>query len=244
MAYDNNEESFLVSYNTVTGKQRWKAPRDEKSTWATPFVWKNDQRTEIVVCGKNRNRSYDLSGKQIWEFDGRMSNLVIPSPFASNGLLYITSGYFQDRNKPVIAIKPGANGDISLKDGETSNDFIQWFDPKIGPYNTSPIVYKGLYYTLLDRGFITLHDAKTGEEIYGRKRFKRSMTFTSSPWAYNNKVFFLDEKGRTVVIKAGKEYDEIAVNDLEELCCATPAIANGNLLIRTASKVYCISGGK
>ncbi len=244
MVYDNNEDSFLVSYDSKSGKQLWKTPRDEKSTWATPFIWKNDKRTEIVVCGKNRNRSYDLNGQQIWEFDGRMSSLVIPSPFASNGLLYITSGYFQDRNKPVIAVKPGAKGDITLKEGETSNDFIQWFDPKIGPYNTSPIVYKGLYYTLLDRGFITLHDAKTGEEVYGRKRFKRSMTFTSSPWAYNDKVFFLDEKGRTVVIKAGKEYDEIAVNDLEELCCATPAIADGNLLIRTATKVYCISDKK
>ena len=173
-----------------------------------------------------------------------MSNLVIPSPFSSNGLLYITSGYFQDRNKPVIAVRPGATGDITLKEGETSNEFIKWFDPKIGPYNTSPIVYKGLYYTLLDRGFITLHDAFTGKEIYGRKRFRRSMTFTSSPWAYNDKVFFLDEKGRTVVINAGKEYEEVAVNDLEELCCATPSIADGKLLIRTASKVYYISKEK
>ena len=244
MVYDNQEASFIASFNTETGKQNWKTPREEKSTWATPFVWKNDLRTEIVVCGKNRNRAYDLNGKQLWEMDGKMSNLVIPSPFSSNGLLYLSSGYFQDRNKPVIAIRPGAKGDISLKEGENSNSHVAWFLPRSGPYNTSPIVYKGMYWTLLDRGFLTLHDAKTGKEIYGRIRFKRSMSFTSSPWAYNNKVFFLDEKGRTVVIEATRDYKEIRVNDLGELCCSTPSIANGNLLIRTASKIYCISNQK
>ncbi|MEE2642286.1 MAG: PQQ-binding-like beta-propeller repeat protein [Planctomycetota bacterium] len=244
MVYDNQEDSYLAAYDTRTGKENWRTPRNEKSTWATPFVWKTGERTEIVVCGKSKNRSYDLQGKVIWEFDGRMSNLVIPSPFAVGGLLYVTSGYFQDRNKPVFAIRPGAQGDITLKEGESSNEFIKWFHPRSGPYNTSPIVYRGLYWTLLDRGFLTLHDARTGEEVYGRIRFKRSMTFTSSPWAYNGKVFFLDEKGRTVVIDAAREYREVRVNDLQELCCATPSIADGNLLIRTASKVYCISNQK
>lgn len=244
MVYDNQESSYIAAYDCRTGKENWRKPRAEKSTWATPFVWKHSKGTEIVVCGKNRNRSYDLRGNVLWEFNGRMSNLVIPSPFAAHNLLYITSGYFQDRSKPVFAIKPGARGDISLAGDETSNEFIKWYLPRSGPYNTSPIVYKGLYWTLLDRGFLTLHDAKTGEEIYGRIRFKRSMSFTSSPWAYNGKVFFLDEKGRTVVIHANKEYREIRVNDLEELCCATPSIADGNLLIRTASKLYCISNAK
>lgn len=244
LVYDNQEDSYIASYDTKTGKENWRKARDEKSTWATPFIWKNKLRTEIIVCGKNKNRSYDLDGNLIWEMDGQMSNLVIPSPFAANDLLYISSGYFQDRNKPAIAIKPGARGDITLKEGETSSEYVAWFLPRSGPYNTSPIVYKGLYWTLLDRGFLTLHDAKTGMEIYGRQRFKRSMTFTSSPWAYNGKVFFLDEIGRTVVIDADKEYRELRVNSLDELCCSTPAIADGNLLIRTASKLYCISNSK
>ena len=244
MVYDNQEESYIAAYEAQSGNENWRKKRDEQSTWATPLIWDSGKRTEIVVCGKSRNRSYDLQGNVLWEMDGRMSNLVIPSPFSSNGLLYLSSGYFQDRNKPVIAIRPGAKGDISLKSDETSNQFVAWFLPRSGPYNTSPIVYKNFFWTLLDRGFLTLHDAKTGEEIYGRTRFRRSMSFTSSPWAYNGKVFFLDEKGRTVVIKASREYEEIRVNNLDELCCSTPAIADGNLLIRTASKIYCISNRK
>lgn len=241
MVYDNQEASYIASYDAKTGDQNWKTERDETSTWATPFLWKNPLRSEIVVCGKKKNRSYDLMGNLLWEFDGRMSSLVIPSPLAANGLLYITSGYFQDRRKPVYAIRPGGKGDLTLLEDEKSNDYIQWYLPMAGPYNTSPIVYKNYYYTLLDRGFLTLHDARTGEEIYGRQRFRRSMTFTSSPWAYNDRVFFLDEKGRTVVIKVGEKYEEVGVNDLSELCCATPSIADGNLLIRTATQIYCIT---
>ncbi len=240
LQYDNQEESYLASLDAKTGKQLWRKERDEKSTWATPFIWETEDRTELVTCGKNRNRSYDLSGNVLWEFNGRMSNLVIPSPFVVDGLLYISSGYFQDRNRPVFAIKPGATGEITLKEGETSNEFIQWFQPKAGPYNPSPLVVGDLYYTLYDRGFLTCHNAKTGEEIYGKKRFAPGASFTASPWAYNGKVFFLSEDGETFVLEANAEYKEIRTNKLNELCLSTPAISQGNLLIRTASKLYCI----
>jgi len=239
--YDNQVSSYLMALNAENGEQVWKKERPEKSTWATPFLWKHEGRTELVTCGKNKNRSYDLDGNLLWEFDGRMSNLVIPSPFVADGLLYLTSGYFADRRRPVWAIKPGASGDISLKEEETSNEFIQWFLPRSGPYNTSPIVYKDLYYTLYDRGFLTLHDAKTGEEIFGKRRFAPGASFTASPWAYNGKVFFLSEEGQTFVIEANKEYKLLHTNSLEEMCISTPAISQGNLLIRTASKLYCIS---
>lgn len=241
MVYDNEENSYIASYDAATGGERWRVGRDEPSTWATPFLWQNHQRAEIVVAGRNRNRSYDLNGELLWHFDGRMSSLTIPSPFASEGLLYITSGYFADNPRPAFAILPGGSGDIGLRDQETSNRYIRWYQPMVGPYNPSPIVYRGLYYTVLDRGFLTCHDARTGEEIYGRRRFAGGPTFTASPWAYNGKVFFLSEDGETYVIEAGKEYREIRTNDLDALSLATPSIARGNLLIRTASRLYCIS---
>jgi len=239
--YDNQEGSYLAAFNAMTGKQRWRVERDEKTTWATPFIWQNKLRTEIVTCGKRKNRSYDLSGKLLWEFDGRMSNLVIPSPFASDGLLYIASGYVADARRPTFAIRPGASGDISLKDGETSNEFVAWFQPKAGPYNPSPIVYGKYYYTLLDFGFLTCQEAATGKEIYGRQRFPSGATFTASPWAYNDKLFFLSEDGKTFVVKAGSQFELLQANDLDELCLSTPAVAQGHLLIRTASRLYCLT---
>ena len=241
MVYDNQEESYVAAFDAQTGDPRWRTARDELSTWATPFIWKNESRTEIVICGKRRNRSYDLSGNELWSFDGEMSNLVIPSPFAAHGLLYITSGYVGDPHRPVFAIKPGASGDITLGEDETSNEFIAWYQPKAGPYNPSPIVYGDYYYTLFDRGFLTCHDAHTGEEVYGKHRLAGGATFTASPWAYNGKLFFLSEDGDTYVALAGPEFKLLQTNRLEELCLATPAISQGNLLIRTASKLYCIS---
>ena len=241
IVYDNQEESYIAAFDAGTGKQRWRTERDEKSTWATPFIWENERRTEIVVCGKRKNRSYDLSGSVLWEFDGRMSNLVIPSPFAAHGLLYITSGYVGDAHRPVFTIRPGATGDITLEDRETSNEHIAWYQPKAGPYNPSPIVYGDYYYTLFDRGFLTCHDARTGHEVYGKKRFAAGATFTASPWAYNGKLFFLSEDGDTYVVQTGPEFKLLNTNSLDELCLSSPAVSQGNLLIRTASRVVCLS---
>lgn len=241
VVYDNQEASWMASFDTKTGQQRWRKPRDEPSTWATPFVWKNDVRTEIVVPGKKKNRSYDLEGNILWEMDGRMSNLVIPSPFVAHGMVYIASGYFQDLKRPVIAIKPGAKGDITLDEDASSNEFVSWFQPKAGPYNTSPLVYRDLYYTLLDRGMMTTHDAKTGELLYDRTRFPKGASFTASPWAYNGKVFCLAEDGRTFALEAGREFKIVHTNSLDEMCMACPAVAQGRLLLRTISKLYCLT---
>lgn len=241
MVYDNQEDSYIASFDAETGTPNWRTSRSEKSTWASPFIWQNDQRTEIVVCGKAKNRSYDLEGNLLWEFDGKMSNLVIPSPFAAHGLLYITSGYVGDAHRPVYAVRPGASGDISLADGESSNDFIAWYLPKAGPYNPSPIVYGDFYYTLFDRGFMTCHNALSGELVYDKQPFARGSSFTASPWAYNGHLFFLSEDGDTYVIRAGDKFEIVATNSLDELCMATPSVSQGHLLIRTLRKLYCIS---
>ncbi len=241
MVYDNMDESYIAAIDSASGQTRWKSTRDEKSTWATPLVWEHDGQTEIVTSGKKEIRSYSPEGELLWHFNGQMSSLTIPSPLVVDGLLYITSGYFQDTKRPVFALKPGAKGDITLGEGETSNEFIRWSLQKMGPYNTSPIVYGGYYYTLLDRGMITCHDAKTGELVYDRTRFPQGASFTASPWAYNGKVFFLDEDGKTYVMPVGREFTIERTNPLDELCIATPSISQGKLLIRTASQVYCIS---
>lgn len=240
MVYDNQEQSWIATFDKRTGEQRWRVERDEWSTWATPFVWKNDLRTEIVTPGLKAIRSYDPDGKLLWSMAGPMSNLVIPSPFAAHGLLYVTSGYVGDRQRPVYVIRPGAEGEIDLRDDPGEHPSIAWFQPQAGPYNTSPLVYGDYYYTLYDRGFFTCHNARTGEEVYGKTRFPEGASFTSSPWAYNDRIFCLSEDGDTFVIQPGPEFKVLRTNRLEELCMASPAVADGTLILRTATKVYCI----
>lgn len=239
---DNEDQSYLVALDKATGREIWRAERDEPTTWSTPFIWENGQRTEIVTVGRERLRSYDLDGKLLWEL-GRLSSLAIPTPFASGGLLYVTSGYMSSEDRPIYAIRPGASGDITLPGGVTSNEFIVWSVPQGGPYHPSGLVYRNLYYTLFDRGFLTCHDARTGEEVYGKRRISRdAVNFTASPWAYDGKLFCLDEAGTTFVVQAGPDFQLLGQNELGEMCLATPAIAPGSLLIRSYANLYKIAG--
>jgi len=241
---DNEEQSYLAALDAKTGKQVWRVARDEGSNWSTPFIWESGKRTEIVTAGTWRVRAYDLDGKLLWEFGG-MSSIAIPTPFAKLGLLYVTSGYVGDQVRPVFAVKPGASGDISLKEGETSNEFVAWYQRQGGPYNPSPLVYKDYYYTLMDFGFLTCRDARTGKEVYGKQRLNAAgAAFTASPWAYNGKIFALSEDGDTYVIQAGPEFKLLGKNSLDEMTLATPAIYRSSLMLRTASKLYRIENVK
>ena len=242
---DNDTRSYLAALDKLTGREIWRVAReDEKSNWSTPFIWTHGGHTEIVTTGTGRVRSYDLDGKVLWEFGG-MSSIVIPTPFTRHGLLYIASGYVGDQVRPVFAVKPGARGDISLRPGETSNQFIAWHLPQGGPYNPSPLVYGDLYYTLYDRGFLTCHDARTGKLVYDKVRISEgTVAFTASPWAYDGKVFVASEDGDTFVIQAGPEYKLLGTNPLNEMIMATPAIAHDSVVLRTATHLYRIAAPK
>jgi len=238
---DNEEQSFVAAYDKRTGEQVWRVDRKEASSWTTPLVWKNDLRTEIITAATGGVRSYDVNGRLLWQFTG-MSTFAVPSPLASGGLLYVMSGYTASPLRPAYAIRAGATGDISLKPDQTSNEYIVWADRTLGTFHPSPLVYRGCYYILHDRGFLTCNDPGTGKPIYPRQRIGNdTATFTASPWAYNGKVFALSEDGDTFVFQSGPEFKMLGKNSLNEMALATPAVAGGSLVIRTASKLYRIS---
>lgn len=241
VVHDNATKSEMMALDKTTGQEIWRIERDETGNWSTPLVWENDVRTEIITTGTRRVRSYDLDGKLLWELRG-MSSLTIPSPFSKFGLVYISSGYPGGELRPVYAVRPGARGDISLKEGETSNEYIAWHQPFLGTYNTSALVYGNYYYTLLDRGFLMCHDARTGKQIYGRQRISpESGGYTASPWAYNGRIFLLSEDGDTFVVQAGPEFKIIGKNTLDQMPLATPAVLRGSIIMRTQSNLYRIA---
>jgi len=237
---DNDEQSFIVALDKKTGEQIWRTDRNEKSNWATPYIWENKQRSEIITPGTDKIRSYSLDGKLLWELGGA-SAITIPTPFARHGLLYVTSGFIADKKRPLFAIRPGAKGDITLNDDQNSNQYIAWCQKQGGPYNPTPIVYGDYLYVLLDRGTLNCYDARTGDEIYSKKKIAAGANaFTASPWANDGKIFCLSEDGDTFVIQAGTEFKVLGCNKLNEMCMATPAAVRGSLIIRTLSKLYRI----
>ena len=238
---DNDEQSYLLCLDKRTGEEIWRVDRDEGSNWSTPYIWQNDQHTEIVTPGTGKVRSYDLEGKLLWWFTG-MSSITIGTPYSDDGLLYLSSGYVRDKQRPLYAIRAGATGDISLASGQTSNASIAWCQPMAAPYNPTTLLYDGRLYVLYDRGFIACFNSRTGEPLFERVRIPRGLRFTVSPWAYNGKVFCLNEDGVTFVLRAGDQFDLSHKNVLadDDMCMATPAIVGDRLILRTSKRVYCV----
>ncbi len=238
---DNLEDSYLLALDKKTGEELWRVSRDEKSNWSTPYLWENELRSEIITPGSNKVRSYDLEGNLLWSFTG-MSGITIATPYAADGLLIVSSGYVGDRRRPLYAIRPGASGDITLAEDETANDWIAWSHPQAAPYNPTTLVYDNRLYVLYDRGSLACFNLTDGSVIYEQTRITGGGNYTASPWAYNGKIFCLNEDGVTFVVKAGDEFEVLHNNPLAEddMGMATPALVGDRLLIRTSARVYCI----
>lgn len=237
---DNEKQAFIAAFDKKTGKQVWRTnreigPQGRRSAWVTPFVWKHALRTEIVAVGPGEVISYDLAGKELWRMSG-MSGAPVPTPFAYEGLLYINGG----SRALVVAIRPGAAGNISLGKDQTSNEFVVWSQARAGTYLPSSIAYEGGIYVLTETGILTRFDAKTGKQSYKTRIDPAATAFTTSPWAYNGKLFCLSEEGQTFVIAAGEEFKLLHVNTLDDFTLASPALVGERLLIRTEHRLYSI----
>lgn len=239
---DNEEDSELLAFDAARGDVVWRAAReDEKSNWSTPYVWVTPGRTEIVTAGTGKVRSYGTDGSLLWSLRG-MSAITIATPYEHEGLLRVSSGYVMDRTKPLWAIRPGATGDITPAEGETTSPAIAWCQPSAAPYNPSTVAVDGRVYVLHDRGFLAAYAADDGRELFPPRRIPDGRAFTASPWAADGKIFCVNEDGVTFVFRAGDTFEPLHTNTLadDDMCMATPATAGDRLLIRTASRVYCL----
>ena len=243
---DNEKQPFIAAYDKRTGREVWKKDRDvgskgptpPRSGWVTPYVWLHPGRTEIVTVGPGKAISYDVTGKELWVMTG-MSPAPIPMPFAYGGLLYLNGG----RGQPLFAIRPGAMGDISLKEGEGSNTYVAWSEPRGGTYLPTAVAYEGALYSVTETGILSRYEAKTGKVTYRVRIDPEATAFTASPWACNGKIFLLSEEGQTFVVAAGEKFELQHTNVLEDMALATPAIAGDRLLLRTEHRLYSIRRG-
>ena len=238
---DNEDSSFLWALDKKTGDERWRVPRDEQTNWATPYVWNNHVRTELVVAGGGRMQSYEPeSGKPLWEM--KASGRTASTPVGDDELLYVDSySRLTGSSGLCAAIRAGAAGDISGGAKDTKNEFVAWTKPVGGYRISSPLLYQGcLYFTEQGGGVIRCLDAATGEEHY-RKRLPSAAGFSASPIASGGHVYFLDQRGTTHVIEAGPELKVVASNELNgEMSWSSPAVLGNRLLIRTVEHLFCV----
>jgi outer membrane protein assembly factor BamB len=241
--FDNQEDSFLAAVDKRTGRELWRTARGVgnqsmiRSGWSTPFVWESPLRSEVIAVGHGLAISYDTSGKELWRLSG-LSGQATPTPVAGEGLLFVGTGSQGESNRPMFAVRPGASGDISLGESETTNPSIAWRNPQASAYTSSPLLYRGRLYVVNDNGILTVFDARTGERVYRARPGGGGFTFSASPWAYDGKVFLLSEDGDAFVVKEGAAYEEIGKNSLDEMTLASVAVASDSLYIRTQTRLY------
>jgi len=160
------------------------------------------------------------------------------TPVAAHGLIYICNSYRP--NQPIYAIKPGATGDISLKDGKETNEHVAWSKQRGGTYMPTPVVYGDYLYALANQGVLSCYDARTGERLYQQRLGAKGGSYSASPVAADGKLYLASEDGEVHVVKAGPKYELLATNPVGEVMMATPAISDGVLVIRGQKHVYGI----
>jgi len=233
---DNDKDSFVVALDTATGKEKWKRKRSSRTSWSTPFIWKQGKRTDLVICGSGTVTGYDpATGKTNWRLTNTRSAFTA-SPASDGKYIFLgNSGPF--RQGPLLAIGPDIEGESRLDTRKLPKGVV-WAKLRGGPGMASPVA-SGDYIYVCSRGFLSCYNTKTGQQAY-KSRLPSSKSIAASMWADDKHVFLLDESGKSFVIKSGPEFKVLRENDLDDLFWSTPAVTNGALLLRGANKLYCI----
>jgi outer membrane protein assembly factor BamB len=224
----HNPASYLLALDKETGKEKWKVQRDQGLlSYSTPIVVSGPAGDELIVNGTQRLEAYNPANGELLWFAGEANRFPIPVAAADNGVVYATRGY---RSGPYMAIRLGGKGDVS-------SSHVQWLVPTGAPYVSSLTHYEGMLYMAGDTGVLAAADAKTGEKLWQERV---SGVYTASPVAGDGKVYFVSESGQTVVVEAGRHPRILARNDLGERVLASPAIAGGQLFIRSDASLFCV----
>ena len=235
---DVNNQSFIAAFDLETGQEVWRTLRDEVPTWGTPTVHESDGRAQVIVNGWKHIGAYDArTGEELWRMKGG-GDVPVPTPFVACGLIFIHNAH--GRMAPIYAIRTDARGDITLEDGQTSNEFIAWCRPRKAAYIPTAIAYGDHLYVGNDSGILTCYQAKTGDQVYRTRIAGKGGAYSASPVAADGKLYFTSEDGDIHVVKAGPEFELLATNPMGEVCLATPAISQGMIFVRTRSHLFGI----
>ncbi|MBL8177444.1 MAG: PQQ-binding-like beta-propeller repeat protein [Bryobacterales bacterium] len=232
---DAPDDPYLAAFRLSDGERVWRTARKDacERSWATPLVYRQANRTQVVANGWPYVASYDLeTGRELWRLKGGGDN-PIPAPFAAHGMLYVANGHGAEA--PVWAIKPEAKGDIS------GSDFVVWTERRNGAYIQTPLVYRDWLYSGTNNGVLKCYDARTGKMHYQQRLGAGLTGFSASPVAGDGKVYCASEDGDVWVIAAGAEYRELARHSLGDSVMATPAISEGALYFRTREALVAVA---
>lgn len=186
---DGTDVAFVVALDKNSGRIRWKQDREGPMAYYTPLVIQVNGQDQVICPGGDQVVAYEpRTGKEIWKcrYDGYSG---IPRPVYGHGLVFICTGY----NTPhLYAIRPDGQGDVT----ETH---VAWSIEGDGaPHSPSLVLVGEELYMVSDRGIGSCLDAKTGKRHWQQRL---GGNYSASPLAADGRIYFLDEAGKTTVLK-------------------------------------------
>ena len=233
--------SYLIAMDATSGKTLWKKDRnlsareEGNDSYSTPVKVNVEGDAQIVLSGAEHLNAYNPdTGEEIWSIGG----LEVPHPYgrtisgptAGEGKVVTVASGFRNQGY-VIGVTPVAEG----KAPKLTQD---WTQRRYAPDCPTPLIYKGKVYTIRDDGMASCLDLASGESHWQERLFAENVKV--SPVAADGHVYFTTGRANTKVVKASTEFEVVAENRLDDETLASPAISEGNIVIRTFEHLYCI----
>ena len=224
-----------------TGEIRWKVPRASKRlTYSTPCIFTSPKgKPELIFTNwwLGFTSLEPNTGRKLWElsvFGRPHSERAISSPIVAGELVLGVCG-FTTLDKHLVAIRPAS----ASADGKARE---VWRLEETMPHIPSPLLSGNRLYLWADNGVITCVRPQTGEQVWKARVEGVKDTFFGSPVRAGSTIFCVSAFGKVVAIADGDEFRQLGVTDLNQVCRSTPALANGDLYLRTAERLICIRG--
>lgn len=231
--WDHEGDDFIAAFDRLTGKELWRTPRQEETSWGTPLVVEYQGQKQIIVNASTRVRSYDLAtGKELWVCGGQTGN-AIPCSVADADTVYAISGF---RTSALQAIKLGQTGDL------TGTEAIRWSYNKNTPYVPSPLLVGHRLYFISQRGaLLTCINTKTGEPLFEAQKLEGFFNAYASPVAGKDHLYVQSREGKCAVLKIGDTLEVVSINTIPENTDASIALVGKELFLRGKENLYCIA---
>lgn len=235
--------AHVIALEKNTGKQIWKVERTSdgraecEHSYASAMIWQNGKDAVLISHGNDYAIGHDLKdGKELWRVGdlnpkkGYNPTLrFVSTPLATSELIIIPTA----KNGPVVALDPSARGKIGI-----GSKFEKWRIAHGTPDVPCPLLYNGLVYLCKENGNLLCLDAKTGQLYYDQRT--HGGRYRASPVLADGKIFLTCRDGTITVVKPGKEFERLAENRLNDDFTASPAFANGQMILHGFKKLYAI----